>query len=126
LSKDESLPVADEYVSAVGHWLAGTDLTGLPEPASPIDLPAPSAPITVVRPVRLPFEMDALVKALAEARGVTMSTLIRDWITAGLTAAGQVPDPVTELRRGLERAQRALDSLTAPARPVAEGRGTAA
>jgi hypothetical protein len=112
MSKDESLPVADEYVSAVGDWLASTDLSGLPEPVSPVDLPAPGAPVSVVRPVRLPFEMDALVKALAEARGVSMSTLIRDWITAGLAAAGQVPDPVTELRRGLESAQRALDTLT--------------
>jgi hypothetical protein len=93
--------------------LATTDLSTLPEPPAPVPAPPAHAPVTVVRPVRLPFEIDALVKALAEARGVSMSELIRDWITAGLATAGQVPDPVTELRRGLDAAQRALDALAA-------------
>ncbi len=75
-------------------------------------LPAPGSPVTVVRPVRLPYEIDAMVKALAKARGATMSDLIREFVTKGLAAAGQTPDPVTELRRGLDTAQRALDSLT--------------
>jgi len=72
-------------IQAVNDWLAETDLTGLPEPAEPVHLPLPNTPITVVRPVRLPFELDALVKALAEARGVSMSSLIHDWIAAGCT-----------------------------------------
>jgi hypothetical protein len=114
MSTDDSLPMADDYVTKVGEWLADTDLSGLPEPAESIDLPPADAPVTVVRPVRLPYELDALVRALAEARGVSMSSLIRNWITAGLATAGQVPDPVTELRRGLDTAQRALDALTAP------------
>ncbi|MGH3663898.1 MAG: CopG family transcriptional regulator [Micromonosporaceae bacterium] len=75
-------------------------------------LPPSNAPVTVVRPVRLPYETDALVKALAEARGVSMSDLIRDWIAIGLAAAGQTRDPVIELRHSLDTAQRALDSLT--------------
>jgi|RhiMetdeSRZDD1v2_1073273.scaffolds.fasta_scaffold325079_4 hypothetical protein len=112
-SKDDNLPVADDYVADVGKWLAGTDLSTLPEQPAPVAVPPPHAPVTVVRPVRLPFEIDALVKALAEARGVSMSELIRDWITVGLAAAGQAPDPVTELRRGLDAAQRALDALAA-------------
>lgn len=112
MSKDDSLPMADEYAARVGEWLADTDLSGLPEPTQPVELPPADAPVTVVRPVRLPYELDALVRALAEARGVSMSTLIREWISAGLTAAGQAPDPVTELRRGLDAAQRALDALT--------------
>jgi predicted DNA-binding protein len=114
MSTDDSLPMADEYAAEVGRWLADTDLSGLPEPTEPVDVPPADAPVTVVRPVRLPYELDALVRALAEARGVPMSTLIREWISSGLTAAGQAPDPVTEIRRGLDTAQRALDALTIP------------
>src|SRR3954453_23399417 len=113
MSKDDGTPIADEYVASVGEWLASTDLSTLPEPTEPVMLPPPGAPGTVVRPVRLPYEVDALVKALADARGTTMSDLIRDWIATGLAAAGTAPDPVTELRRGLAAAQRALDVLTA-------------
>jgi len=116
MSKDDSLPMADEDVAKVSEWLANTDLSGLPESAEPVELPPADAPVTVVRPVRLPYELDALVRALAEARGVPMSTLIREWISAGLAAAGQAPDPVTEIRRGLDTAQRALDALTTPPR----------
>lgn len=117
MNTEDGLPLADEYAADVAGWLATTDLSGLPEPGEPVELPAPGAPVTVVRPVRLPYEMDALVKALAEARGASMSSLIRDWIAAGLASAGQVPDPVTELRRSLDVAQRALNSLTDRAHP---------
>ncbi len=119
MSKDDSLPMADEYAATVADWLDTTDLSGLPEPTEPVELPPRDAPVTVVRPVRLPFELDAMVKALADARGVTMSNLIRDWIVAGLAVAGQAPDPVTELRRGLDAAQRALDALTRHPRAAA-------
>ncbi len=112
MSTDDGLPLADDYAASVGKWLESTDLSGLPEPATPVELPPANAPVTVVRPVRLPFELDALVRALAEARGVSMSTLIREWIAAGLAEAGQVPDPVSELRHSLDSAQRALEALT--------------
>jgi hypothetical protein len=113
---EDALPVGDEYVSKVTEWLDATDLSGLPEAAEPIDLPPSdmAGATTVVRPVRLPFELDALVRGLAEARGVSMSSLIREWIIAGLTEAGQAPDPATELRRSLDTARRALDALTSP------------
>jgi hypothetical protein len=79
--------------------------------------PPPGAPVSVVRPVRLSYEVDAAVKAIAEARGVTVSALIREWVQTGLAAAGTgsdaAADPVTELRQGLNNALRALDSLTA-------------
>jgi hypothetical protein len=117
MSKEDGTPVADDYVASVGEWLASTDLSTLPESAEPVTLPPPGAPVTVVRPVRLPYEVDALVKALADARGTTMSDLIRDWIAAGLAAAGTAPDPVNELRRGLDAAQRALDVLVARPAP---------
>lgn len=113
MSSDDVLPVVDEYVAEVAEWLKSTDFTGLPESSEPVVLPPPDAPVTVVRPVRLPFEIDAAVKALAAQRGVTMSSLIRDWVMTGLAQTGQAPDPVTELRRGLDTARQALDSLTA-------------
>ncbi|GEM_PF-3090405 len=122
-TNDDHMPLADADVAAIGDWLATTDLSGLSESAAPVELPPADAPATVVRPVRLPYELDALVKALAEARGVSMSTLIRDWIAAGVAAAGQAPDPVTELRRGLDMAQRALDAPAA--RAIAERREAA-
>jgi len=75
--------------------------------------PPPGAPVSVVRPVRLSYEIDAAVKAIAEARGISVSALIREWVHSGLASAGTAPDPVTELRQGLNSALRALDSLTA-------------
>lgn len=117
MNAEDGLPLADDYAANVADWLATTDLSGLTEAGGPVELPAPGAPVTVVRPVRLPYEMDALVKALAEARGVSMSSLIRDWIATGLATAGHVPDPVTELRHSLDVAQRALESLTDRTQP---------
>jgi hypothetical protein len=116
VTADDAIPGEADLVAAAAD-LTYVD-TGESEAELLARLPPAGAPVTVVRPVRLPFELDAMVKALADARGVPMSTLIREWITAGLTAAGRTPDPVTELRRGLDTAQRALDSLTR-ARPGA-------
>lgn len=110
MTSDETFPGEAELLTAAEH-LTYVD-TGETEAELLAKLPPADAPVTVVRPVRLPFELDALVKALAEARGVSMSTLIREWIAAGIAAAGRAPDPVTELRRGLDTAQRALDALT--------------
>lgn len=107
---DDTFPGEAELLAA-GRNLTYVE-TGETEAELLAKLPPPGSPVTVVRPVRLPFEIDAMVKALAEARGVTMSDLIREWVATGLAATGQAPDPVTELRRGLDTAQRALDSLT--------------
>jgi hypothetical protein len=51
-----ALPMADEYVAAVGEWLSSSDLTGAAEPPESVPLPPACSPISVVRPVRLPFE----------------------------------------------------------------------
>ncbi|MEU7873128.1 hypothetical protein [Dactylosporangium sp. NPDC049140] len=78
------------------------------------ELPPPGAPVTVVRAVRLPFDIDADVVALAKQRGVTLSEMLRDLIASGLeVTTGTAPDPVTELRRSLDAAQRAARELTA-------------
>ena len=104
---------------AAGHLTFTFDAEA-PQP----ELPPPGAPVSVVRPVRLSYEVDAAVKAIAEARGITVSALIREWVQNGLASAGNsagnAPDPVTELRQGLNSALRALDSLTAKGiRPAA-------
>lgn len=75
------------------------------------ELPPPGAPVSVVRPVRLPYEVDVAVKAIADARGVPISTVIREWVQAGLANAGLSADPVTETRRSLDVAQHTLDRL---------------
>jgi hypothetical protein len=110
MSGEDTFPGEAEVLDAAQN-LTYVD-TGETEEELLAKLPPPGSPVTVVRPVRLPYEIDAMVKALAKARGLTMSDLIREFVTNGLAGAGQTPDPVTELRRGLDTAQRALDSLT--------------
>ncbi|MGH3737026.1 MAG: hypothetical protein ACRDT6_15645 [Micromonosporaceae bacterium] len=105
--------ISDEQLAdAVTAGEVSFDFDAAGSPKLLTDLPPAGAPVTVVRPVRLPYETDAMVKALAEARGCTMSELIREWVTIGLATAGKAPDPVHELRHSLDSAQRALDALT--------------
>jgi hypothetical protein len=109
---------AEEAAAALA---AGALTFTFDEPDAPA--PPPGAPVSVVRPVRLSYEVDVAVKAIAEARGITVSALIREWVQSGLatagtagtagTGTGATVDPVTELRQGLNNALRALDSLTA-------------
>ena len=49
---------------------------------SPAELPPRPGPeeSMVVRSLRLPLELDRRLKAAAVARGVAMSTLVREWI----------------------------------------------
>jgi hypothetical protein len=97
------------------HALAAGELELVyDDEAPPPQLPPIDAPITVVRAARLPYDIDAAVAALAEQRGVSISAMIRDLIATGLeVTTGVVPDPVTELRRSLDAAQRAARELTA-------------
>jgi hypothetical protein len=101
------------------EWMtagAGADLAGKPDSGeAPVDLlPPPGAPVSVLRNVRLPYEVDAALKAAAHARGSTVSELIREAVNALL--AGEVdttPDPVVALRLTLAAAGRAVDRLAA-------------
>lgn len=97
------------------HALASGELELAYDGEAPTpQLPPPGAPITVVRAARLPGDLDAAVAALAEQRGVTVSAMLRDLIATGLeVTTGVAPDPVTELRRSLDAAQRAARELTA-------------
>jgi Ribbon-helix-helix protein, copG family len=101
------------------EWMTtgtGADLAGRPESGdAPVELlPPPGAPVSVLRNVRLPYEVDAALKAAAHARGTTVSELIREAVNALL--AGEVdstPDPVVALRLTLAAAGRAVDRLAA-------------
>jgi hypothetical protein len=75
------------------------------------ELPPADAPVSVVRPIRLPYDVDEAARKLAAQRGVSVSVVLREWIIAGLEAGGAQPDPVTELRRSLDVAQRALNRI---------------
>ncbi|MGH3714087.1 MAG: hypothetical protein ACRDT4_11590 [Micromonosporaceae bacterium] len=104
---------SDEHlVDAITAGEVSYDFDDAGNPKLLTDLPQRGTPVTVVRPVRLPYETDAMVRALADARGCSMSDLIREWVTIGLAAAGQTTDPVHELRHSLDTALRALDALT--------------
>lgn len=116
---------SDEVVAAgydpdeMREWMttgAGANLAGRPESGqAPVDLlPPPGAPVSVLRNVRLPYEVDAALKAAAHARGTSVSELIREAVNALL--AGEVdttPDPVVALRLTLAAAGRAVDRLAA-------------
>lgn len=82
--------------------------------AGTIELPpTPEGEVMVVRSIRLPVDLEIRAKGIAEARGVPYSALIRDWISEGLerAEAGEQRDPVTELHRIADAAQRALRVL---------------
>ncbi|WP_159080560.1 ribbon-helix-helix protein, CopG family [Nocardia suismassiliense] len=58
-------------------------------PVREADVPPPMTPgedIMVVRSLRLPLDMDQSIKAEAQARGISMSELIRDWLAVELAA----------------------------------------
>jgi hypothetical protein len=95
---------------------AGADLAGRAEAGgAPTELlPPPGAPVSVMRNVRVPYEVDAALRATADARGISVSSLIREAVNAML--AGELdtsPDPVVALRLTLAAAGRAVDRLAA-------------
>jgi hypothetical protein len=104
---------------AMRTWVttgAGADLAGAAEAGdAPAELlPPPGAPVSVMRNVRVPYEVDAGLKAAADARGVSVSALIREAINALL--AGELDttaDPVVALRLTLAAASRVVDRLAA-------------
>jgi len=52
---------------------------------APAELPVPDTDVPMVsRSVRLPLETYEKVRAAAEARGIGVTTLMRQWIEAGL------------------------------------------
>lgn len=62
-------------------------MDGLQFSTEPAELPPPpGGAVMVVRSLRLPLDLDRRLKAAAEARGASMSTLVREWIELELTA----------------------------------------
>lgn len=116
---EDEFPVVGYDPDEMREWMttgAGAELAGKPESGdAPVDLlPAPGTPVSVLRNLRLPYEVDVALKAAAQARGITVSELIRESINAML--AGEVdttPDPVVALRLTLAAAGRAVDRLAA-------------
>jgi predicted DNA-binding protein len=77
--------------------------------------PTPEGEVMVVRSIRLPVDLELRAKGIAEARGVPYSSLIREWIADGLerAEAGDQRDPLSELHRIADAAQRAMRVLEA-------------
>jgi hypothetical protein len=75
-------------------------------------LPPPSAPVSVMRNVRMPWDIDVAVKTAAEAAGVSVSEWIRDAVLARLAAetSGEATAAV-ELHIIAAAASRALGHL---------------
>ncbi len=69
------LPQRPEDVPA---FMDGLTFEG--EPAEVPPVPAAGEEAMVVRSLRLPLELDRRLKAAAEARGLSMSMLVREWI----------------------------------------------
>jgi hypothetical protein len=79
--------------------------------APPVTLPPPAeGDAMVVRTLRMPLALELRVRALAEARGVPVTTLMREFIADSTTAAedatGTPRDPVAELHRIADAASR--------------------
>lgn len=78
----------------------------------PIDV-APE--IMVSRSLRLPTDVFDELTALANDQGIAWSTLVRQWVIDGITAArehaGEHVDPAIELQRGVEMITHAANRL---------------
>jgi hypothetical protein len=73
----------------------------------------PEGEVMVGRSVRMPLGTYERIRAVAEARRMSVSRLIREWVDDGLerAEASDQGDPVVELHRSLDAAQRALQAL---------------
>jgi predicted DNA-binding protein len=78
----------DDKLQATAAQVLGQDLSELFASGqdAEVTLPPPSAPSMVKTSVKIPLDMYERVQKVAETRKVGVSTLIREWIAAGLTA----------------------------------------
>jgi predicted DNA-binding protein len=87
----------------------GDQLAELIDGRQPVELPTPDTDVPMVsRSVRLPLETYERVRAAAEARGIGVTTLMRQWIEAGLA---DLDDSATV---SLADVRRALATLAHP------------
>jgi hypothetical protein len=114
-----SMDRADELLAAAMADQDITDRPGLGQwqvATEPFEVSAhPDGEVMVGRSVRMPLAMYERIQAAAEARRVSTSRLIRQWLDEGLQAAeagaAQDADPVIELHRTIDAATRALRAL---------------
>ncbi|MCW3842686.1 BrnA antitoxin family protein [Micromonospora yasonensis] len=89
----------------------GDAIAELIDESQPAELPAPDTEVPMVsRSVRLPLETYERVRAAAEARGIGVTTLMRQWIEAGLA---DLDDSTTVSLADVRRALAALSRPTA-------------
>ncbi|MET8083322.1 hypothetical protein [Micromonospora sp. NPDC005237] len=95
---------------ATMQFHSGDDrLADLIDDSPAVDLPTPDTDVPMVsRSVRLPLETYERVRAAADARGIGVTTLMRQWIEAGLA---DLDDSATV---SLADVRRALASLAHP------------
>ncbi|MEQ4303199.1 hypothetical protein ABNF97_17720 [Plantactinospora sp. B6F1] len=97
---------------AIKRFDAGDDqLADLVDGAPPVELPIPDTDVPMVsRSVRLPLDTYERVRSAAEARGIGVTTLMRQWIEAGLA---DLDDSATVSLADVRRALAALAHPTA-------------
>ncbi|MEV2242011.1 hypothetical protein [Micromonospora sp. NPDC049891] len=87
----------------------GDRIADLIDESQAVELPAPDTETPMVsRSVRLPLETYERVRAAADARGIGVTTLMRQWIEAGLA---DLDDSATV---SLADVRRAIASLAHP------------
>ncbi|MFC7545516.1 hypothetical protein [Plantactinospora sp. GCM10030261] len=81
-------------------------LAELIDGSQPADLPRPDSDVPMVsRSVRLPLDTYERIRAAAETRGIGVTTLMRQWIEAGLA---DLDDTATVSLADVRRALAAL------------------
>ncbi|WP_063046295.1 ribbon-helix-helix protein, CopG family [Nocardia pseudovaccinii] len=103
----------DEYPQTAEEADEFLDSLTFDDDAPVPQLPGPDAPVTVLRAVRIPVEMDQRIRHEAETRGVSMSDLIRDWLAIELAALNEDDTPISRAD-----AQRALTAALANLHPL--------
>jgi predicted DNA-binding protein len=89
----------------------GDAIADLIDDGAPVELPTPDTDAAMVsRSVRLPLDTYDRVRAAAEARGLGVTTLMRQWIEAGLA---DLDDSTTVSLADVRRAIAALAHPTA-------------
>jgi predicted DNA-binding protein len=90
---------------------SGDLLADLIDDGRPVELPTPDSDQPMVsRSVRLPLDTYERVRSAAEARGIGVTTLMRQWIEAGLA---DLDDSATVSLADVRRAIAALAHPTA-------------
>ena len=106
-SSDRQMPKTADELAAFMDGLTFTD-----EPVHNVPPRLEDEPL-VVRSLRLPASLEIQARRIAEARGVAVTVLMREWIAAAVVeiTAHTDPDPVVELGRKLTEATRAYEVL---------------